>query len=81
MTKSNSLALFAWLVTSQAFLFGWLLQPSGTSHRPEGFEQLDNVFQAKPHLQLRQVQGSGRSTYTASLLREADVLEKRGSGD
>ena len=45
MTKSNSLALFAWLVTSQALLFGWLLQPSGTSHRPEGFERLDNLLQ------------------------------------
>jgi len=30
MTKSNSLALFAWLEPSQAFLFGWLIQPSGT---------------------------------------------------
>jgi hypothetical protein len=63
MTKSNFLALFAWLDNkSQAFLFGWLIQPSGTSHRPEGIERLNNVFQARPHLHLRQVQVSGRST-------------------
>jgi hypothetical protein len=32
MTKSNSLALSAWLDNkSQAFLFGWDIQPSGMS--------------------------------------------------
>jgi len=44
-TKSTSLALFAWLDNkSQAFLSGWLLQPSETTERPEGFKTFGTFY-------------------------------------